>query len=203
MSSREQHFLKINFVVLLLILALIAGVDRAELPSSLLFYPPATPPTPIAGLLTHSFQFLCCLPPIVCLFSYALLCQEASFNNSRQFLLFSGIITGLIAINEIFRIHIILLYFNIPKFLTISVYALAILIYGLAFWRRIGQTYYQILIIALALLTFAITIDLLQINNQGFASLSEGIPKLLSAVNLASYFWDVCFREISAKIKSK
>ncbi len=146
---------------------------------------------------------LCCLPPIVCLFSYALLCQEASFNNSRQFLLFSGIITGLIAINEIFRIHIILLYFNIPKFLTISVYALAILIYGLVFWRRIKQTSYQILIIALALLTFAIAIDFLQIKNQGFASLSEGIPKLLSAVNLASYFWDVCFQEISAKIKSK
>jgi hypothetical protein len=87
--------------------------------------------------------------------------------------------------------------------LTISVYGLAILIYGLAFWRRIGQTYYQILIIALALLTFAITIDLLQINNQGFASLSEGIPKLLSAVNLASYFWDVSFQEISDKIKSQ
>ncbi|MFO0149719.1 MAG: hypothetical protein ACK525_12715 [Microcystis sp.] len=203
MSSRKQHFLKINLVVLLLILALIAGVDRAELPSSLLFYPPATPPTPIAGLLTHSFQLLCCLPPIVCLFSYALLSGETSFSNSRHFLLVSGIITGLFAINEIFRIHIILLYFNIPKFLTISVYALAILIYGLAFWRRIGQTYYQILIIALALLTFAITIDLLQINNQGFASLSEGIPKLLSAVNLASYFWDVSFQEISDKIKSQ
>ncbi len=141
MSSREQHFLKINLVVLLLILALIAGVDRAELPSSLLFYPPATPPTPLAGLLTHSFQFLCCLPPIVCLFSYSLLSRKTSFNNSDNFLLFSGIITGLFAINEIFRIHIILLYFNIPKFLTISVYALAILIYGLAFWRRIRQTY--------------------------------------------------------------
>ena len=203
MSSREQHFLKINLVVLLLILALIAGVDRAELPSSLLFYPPATPPTPIAGLLTHSFQLLCCLPPIVCLFSYALLCQEASFNNSYNFLLFSGIITGLIAINEIFRIHIILLYFNIPKFLTISVYGLAILIYGLVFWRRIKQTSYQILIIALALLTLAITIDFLQIKNLSFASLSEGIPKLLSAVNLASYFGDVCFQEISAKIKSQ
>jgi hypothetical protein len=168
-----------------------------------LFYPPATPPTPIAGLLTHSFQFLCCLPPIVCLFSYALLSRKTSFNNSDNFLFFSGMITGLFAINEIFRIHIILLYFNIPKFLTISVYGLAILIYGLAFWRRIGQTYYQILIIALALLTFAITIDLLQINNQGFASLSEGIPKLLSAVNLASYFWDVSFQEISDKIKSQ
>ena len=203
MSSREQHFLKINLVVLLLVLALIAGVDRAKLNSSLLFYPPATPPTPIAGLLTHSFQLLCCLPPIVCLFSYALLSRKTSFNNSDNFLLFSGIITGLFAINEIFRVHIILLYFNIPKFLTISVYGLAILIYGLAFWRRIGQTYYQILIIALALLTFAITIDLLQINNQGFASLSEGIPKLLSAVNLADYFWDVCFQEISDKIKSQ
>jgi hypothetical protein len=186
-----------------LILALIAGVDRAELPSSLLFYPPATPPTPIAGLLTHSFQLLCCLPPIVCLFSYDLLSRKTSFNNSYNFLLFSGIITGLFAINEIFRIHIILLYFNIPKFLTISVYALAILIYGLVFWRRIKQTSYQILIIALALLTFAIAIDFLQIKNRGFASLSEGIPKLLSAVNLASYFWDVCFQEISAKIKSK
>jgi hypothetical protein len=186
-----------------LILALIAGVDRAKLNSSLLFYPPATPPTPIAGLLTHSFQLLCCFPPIVCLFSYALLSRKASFNNSRQFLLFSGIITGIFAINEIFRIHIILLYFNIPKFLTISVYALAILIYGLVFWRRIRQTSYQILIIALALLTLAIAIDFLQINNRGFASLSEGIPKLLSAVNLASYFWDVCFQEISAQIKSK
>ncbi len=102
-----------------------------------------------------------------------------------------------------FRIHIILLYFNIPKFLTISVYGLAILIYGLAFWRRIRQTYYQILIIALALLTFAIAIDFLQLKNQGFASLSEGIPKLLSAVNLAGYFWDVCFQEISAQIKSQ
>ena len=109
----------------------------------------------------------------------------------------------ILAINEIFRIHIILLYFNIPKFLTISVYGLAILIYGLAFWRRIRQTSYQILIIALALLTLAIAVDLLQINNQGFASLSEGIPKLLSAVNLAGYFWDVCFQEISAQIKSK
>ncbi|AKV68644.1 MULTISPECIES: hypothetical protein [Microcystis] len=203
MSSREQHFLKINLVVLLLILALIAGVDREKLHSSLLFYPPATPPTPLAGLLTHSFQLLCCLPPIVCLFSYTLLSRKASFNNSRHFLLVSGIITGLFAINEIFRIHIILLYFNIPKFLTISVYALAILIYGLAFWRRIRQTYYQILIIALALLTLAIAIDFLQIKNQGFASLSEGIPKLLSAVNLAGYFWDVCFQEISAQIKSQ
>ena len=203
MSSREQHFLKINLVVLLLILALIAGVDRVKLNSSLLFYPPATPPTPIAGLLTHAFQLLCCFPPIICLFSYTLLSRKASFNNSRHFLLVSGIITGIFAINEIFRIHIILLYFNIPKFLTISVYALTILIYGLAFWRQIRQTYYQILIIALALLTFAITIDFLQINNRGFASLSEGIPKLLSAVNLASYFWDVCFQEISAQIKSK
>jgi uncharacterized membrane protein YcaP (DUF421 family) len=87
--------------------------------------------------------------------------------------------------------------------LTISVYALAILIYGLAFWRRIIKTYYQILIIALALLTLAIAIDFLQIKNQGFASLSEGIPKLLSAVNLAGYFWDVCFQEISAQIKSQ
>lgn len=203
MSSRKQHFLKINLVVLLLILALIAGVDRAKLNSSLLFYPPATPPTPIAGLLTHSFQLLCCLPPIVCLFSYALLSPEPIFSNSRHFLLFSGIITGIFAINEIFRIHIILLYFNIPKFLTISVYALAILIYSLVFWRQITQTSHQILILALALLTFAIAVDFIQIKNQGFASLSEGIPKLLSAVNLASYFWDVCFQKISAQIKPK
>lgn len=203
MSSREQYFLKINFVVLLLVLALIAGVDQAKLHPSLLFYPPATPPTPIAGLLTHSFQLLCCFPPIICLFSYALLSAKTNPSNSRQFLLFSGIITGLFALNEIFRIHIILLYFDIPKFLTISVYALGILLYGLAFWRRIGQTYYQIFITALALLTFAIAIDFLQLKNRGFASLSEGIPKLLSAVNLASYFWDVCFQEISAKIKSK
>jgi hypothetical protein len=203
MSSREQYFLKINLVFLVLILALITWAAATGLHPELLFYPPATPPTPIASFLTHSFQMLCFIPPIVCSFSYYLLRSEKRLVERHKFLLFSAIVTGIFAINELYRIHIILLYFNIPKSFTISLYALGIIIYCLVFWQQIRQTSYQVLMIALALLTLAIAVDFLQLKNRNFASLSEGIPKLLSGLNLALYFWDICFQEIAAKMKSK
>jgi hypothetical protein len=201
MSLREHHFLKVNIIVLVLVLALISGVDYANLSPSLLFYPPATPPTPIAGLLTHSFQVLCFVPPIVCSFSYYLLQSWRRLGLQSNFLLFSALVTGVFAVNEIYRVHIILLYFDIPKYLTISFYALGIVAYSLAFWRQIRQTSYQILIIAIGFLALAITIDFLQLRNRGIGSLSEGVPKLLSGVNLVLYFWDVCIQEISNTIK--
>jgi hypothetical protein len=42
----------------------------------------------------------------------------------------------------------------------------------------------------------AILVDFSQLTNQELASLFEGLPKLLSVLNLALYFWIVCKTEV-------
>jgi hypothetical protein len=200
LSPRSKISLAVNLFALYLILGAIALADRSRLPPRWLFFPPATPPAPLAGLLTHTFQLLGCVPSIVCLFTVCVLYSQKKQGKNGLFLLASALVTGIFAINEVYRGHIILLYYGIPKDRTIGVFAIGVILYGLIFWRQIRKTSYAILFGALALLALAIGMDFTRLDNPEFAALAEGIPKLLSGLNFALYFWDLCSREISRAI---
>lgn len=161
-----------------------------------MFLPPPTPLYPGAGLFTHGFQILCSIPPIVCAFSFTLLKTIKPNNRYNQFFLYSAILTTGYLVNGIYRLHIIFLQFGIPKLVTIVCYTIIASLYGLAFRRQIKSTPYTILIASLVLLFIAITVDSLHLEGDGTPSLLEGIPKLLSGLNVALYFWFVCYREV-------
>jgi hypothetical protein len=200
LSPRSKISLAINLFALYLILGAIALADRSRIPSSWLFFPPATPPAPLAGLLTHTFQLLGCVPSIVCLFTVSVLYSQKKHGQNGLFLLASALVTSIFAINEVYRGHIILLYYDIPKDQTIGVFAIGVILYGLIFWRQIRETSYPILLGALALLALAIGMDFARLNHPEWAALAEGIPKLLSGLNFTLYFWDLCSRELSRAI---
>jgi hypothetical protein len=193
---RFRLFLGINIVALYLISGAIALAERSNLPVHFLFLPPATPPAPLAGILTHTFQLFCCVPPVVCLFTIAVLYSCKKRGGKTFFLVGSAFITGVFALNEVYRGHIILLYFAIPKNRTIEMFAIGFILYGLIFWKSIRETSYPILLLAIGLLAVAIGIDAVKIPNIEIASLVEGIPKLASGLNLALYYWEVCRVEI-------
>jgi hypothetical protein len=161
-----------------------------------LFLPPQTPPLPTAGLFTHTFQILCSIPPLICDFSFALLNTIKPQQKSNRFFLASALVTGGFLGNEVYRFHIILLFFKISKLITISVYAGIFLVYLLCFLPKIQRTPYHILLSSLSFLLIAILVDFLRLDNYELASLLEGLPKLLSALNLALYFWIVCKTEV-------
>ncbi len=192
----------VNSLSLLVVVALIVYTKVFGASAGILFEPPVTPQDPSTGLLTHTFQLLCTVPPIICTFTFALLRAIQSPKKLNLFILYSALITGGFLINEIFRIHIILLRAGIPKLVTIVVYATVTLGYGLAFRRKLKSTPYILLLSGIGLLFSAIAVDSLRLSGDGFPSLLEGVPKLFSEINIALYFWYVCYGEILRSLNS-
>lgn len=186
----------LNSLSLFLVIALIFYSQRfGPSVSSLFLHPPFSPYFNVA-ILTHTFQILCSVPPIICGFSFALLNKIQPHSQKNSFLLWSALITTGFLFNEIYRIHIILAIAGIPKLVTILIYAIFLAVYSFTFKRRIQETPYILLLIGIGFLLFGITIDSLKLSGETIPSLLEGIPKLFSEINICLYFWYVCYLEI-------
>jgi hypothetical protein len=186
----------LNSLSFLLVVALIVYAKFWGQSAGLLFLPPFFSPDPDVGFLTHTFQLLCAIPAIVCAFSFGLLQRIRPRCQENIFILCSALLTGGFLLNEIFRIHIILLYSGIPKLITILVYGMIAGVYGLAFKRIIQSTPYLLLLTGIGLLFIAIAVDSLNLSSPTIASLLEGIPKLFSEINIALYYWYVCYQQV-------
>lgn len=186
----------LNSLSLLVVIALIFYSQRfGPSVTSLFLHPPFSPYFNVA-ILTHTFQILCSVPPIICGFSFALLNKIQPDHQKNGFIFWSALITTGFLFNEIYRIHVLLAIAGIPKLLTIFVYAIFLLVYSFTFKPRIQQTPYILLLIGIVLLLIGIMIDSLKLPGETLPSLLEGIPKLFSEINISLYFWYVCYLEI-------
>lgn len=183
--------LALLLVSILIVYAKFFGSSVAEL----FRHPPSSPYFDV-GFLTNTFQILCAVPPVVCIFSFVLLKTIQPRRPENLFILGSALLTAGFLANEIYRIHIILSFAGIPKLFTILVYAIFLVAYACVFWRRIQSTPYLILLTGLGLLFSGITVDSLRLGSAAIPSLLEGIPKLFSEINIALYFWYVCYEDI-------
>jgi len=183
---------RLNLLALFLVLILVVYARLAGPSASLLFRQPDFSPYLSDRLLTHTFQFLCAVPFITCAFSHSLLRLKQSSPALTRWIFWSAFLTGGFLLNEIFRLHIHLRLLGVPKLATVSVYALLALWYGLTFRRTIARTPYLPLLLGVGFLFTGIAMDALRLGNGGLAIFLEGVPKLLSELNIAFYFWKVC-----------
>jgi hypothetical protein len=186
----------LNGLFFLLAIALIFATKLFGSSASLLFTPPTAPASLDDGLLTHTFQILSAASAVACIFSWGLLRKIKSNQIPNSFLFYSAIITTGFLLNEVFRIHIMLLQVGIPKIFTITIYAISVLIYGFSFRRKLLTTPYLWLLTGLGLLFFAIAIDSLHLGGNPIPVFLEGIPKIISQINITIYFWQTCNQEI-------
>ncbi len=185
-----------NSISLLLLILVILYAQKFEPSVQGLFIPPATPRYPTAGLLTHTFEILCSISPVVCGFTFVIVRRINPNNSNNFFLLGSTILTAGFFFNEIYRIHIILQYFDIAKLITIKVYGVILLLYLLLFWKNLRETPYGIMITSLLLIIIAVLIDSFYYYLPIRSLLIEGIPKLFGMINLTLYFCLVCYQTI-------
>lgn len=169
--------------------------------SSLFLQPPFHRDFNVA-LLTHTFQTLCAVPPIVCGFSFALLNAIQPDRKENKFILCSALLTGGFLLNEIYRIHILLSIAGIPKLVTVIVYAICLFLYVLVFKQRLRATPYFLLLTGVGLLFLGITVDSLGLGGDTISVLLEGIPKLFSEINIVLYFWYVCYQQVMRYLHS-
>jgi hypothetical protein len=157
-----------------------------------LFFPPCLATYPGAGFLFLMFQMLFYFSVMICVFSFGLLRTIQPNRPENQFILGSALVTGFFLFNEVFRTHVHLGRAGFPKVTIVIIYAVAAAAYGLTFRRQIKSTPYFLLISGVGLLFLAFFAEALPLKDEVISSLVEGIPKLLSGVNIALYFWFVC-----------
>lgn len=191
-----RTFVWLNGFFLLLMLALIGYAELNGLSVKQLFLHPQVYPNITTASFTRLFQILCAVPPTVCLFTYHLLKTQPSKPTEARFILCSALITGGFLLNEIYRIHIYLAASGIGKPIVILFYTVILILYTVGFRKQLRLTPYPLLLIGLGILFVGIGIDSLQIPNQPLTDFLEGIPKVLSEVNVAFYFWCVCQQSI-------
>ncbi|MDF0555127.1 hypothetical protein [Kamptonema sp. UHCC 0994] len=182
----------LNTLSLLLVVISIILTKSSGLEVSDLFFHPLFYPQPNVAFLTRTFQLLCCVPVIVCAFSYGLLKTFNPPNSEKEFILASAIVTGGFMLNEIYRIHIYLVGMGISKLGVSLFYALVLFSYGWFFRRQLKSTPYGLLLAGVGLLFFAIAVDSQHLKNKITSSLLEGVPKLFSEINIVFYYWCVC-----------
>lgn len=189
-----------SFALLGIMLLALGGRFLGFSPSALVF-PPLVPHSFYLGLLTHVMQVLCVAPPILCLFCSTLLPALKANPIRDRFFTASTFVWGCFWVNETFRVHILLINVGIPKWATISVYGLAVLIYALAFrdWWR--STPYGVFIAAMGLFAWVYAMDAHALGHPR-SDLWEGIPKTFAFLNLALYFGLVCRQEILKSLRA-
>ncbi|MEG4069130.1 hypothetical protein QUA42_17680 [Microcoleus sp. Pol11C2] len=188
----SRFVVRLNCLSLLVVALLIFFTQLSGLKISDLFFQPYFSPHPNVALLTRTFQILCSVPVVVCTFTYGLAKTLKPCPKQNRFILFSALLTGGFLLNQIYRIHIYMIPVGIPKLGVSLLYALLLSSYGWFFRRELQLTPYQILLAGLGLLFCAIGVDSLHLKNKIFSSLLEGVPKLLSEINIAFYYWYVC-----------
>ncbi|MEG4146637.1 hypothetical protein [Microcoleus sp. Pol12B5] len=188
----SRFVVRLNCLSLLLVALLIFFTQLSGLKVSDLFFQPYFSPHPNVALLTRTFQILCCVPVVVCTFTYGLAKTIQPCPNENRFILFSAFLTGGFLLNQTYRIHIYMIAIGIPKLGVSLLYAVILSSYGCFFRRELQLTPYQILLAGLGLLFFAIGVDALHLRNKILSSLLEGVPKLFSEINIAFYYWYVC-----------
>jgi hypothetical protein len=157
-----------------------------------LFLPPCLATYPGAGFFFLGFQMLFYLSVMVCAFTFGLLKIMQPDRPENRFILYSALFTGCFLFNEVFRTHIHLGRAGFPKVTIVIFYTLLASAYGLAFRRQIRSTPYPLLVSGVGLLFAAFLAEALPVKNEIVSSLLEGIPKLLSGINIALYFWFLC-----------
>ncbi len=190
LKSVYPSLLWLNGFMLLLVGAVAVWAMAAGLPAATIFLHPESYSHISIGSLTHLFQILCALPPVVCLFTHQAL--KGFDSSSHRFLLGSALLTAGFLLNEIYRIHIHLGAIGIDKPIVIAAYGVVAMLYLVSFRKQIQATPYPILLIGLGILLVGIVIDSLHLPDQNLTNFLEGIPKLLSQTTVSFYFWTVC-----------
>ncbi|MEG4109787.1 hypothetical protein [Microcoleus sp. S13_C5] len=157
-----------------------------------LFLPPCSATYPGAGFFLLAFKMLFYWSVMVCAFTFGLLRIIQPQRQENRFILYSALFAGCFLFNEVFRTHVHLRRAGFPKVTIVIFYAWVAIAYGLAFRRLISSTPYALLLNGVGLLFVAFFAEALPLKNEIVSSLLEGIPKLLSGINIALYFWFLC-----------
>lgn len=146
------------------------------------------------GLLSNLGVLVWSASVVICLFTYVLLRKGKNAGDLPSFLLYSGLITAVLVLDDFFLLHeTLILSFHVPEVLVFAGYIIAISPYPLKFRRTISKTDFLFLFFAFAFFGLSMAVDVSGIHPRGGTLLEEG-SKFLGIISLFAYYSRVCFQ---------
>ncbi len=169
---------------------------------------------PFVGVVSNIGVLLWCISASICLFSFTLLKKQQNLSRNRRnylapFLLFSGLITSFLLLDDLFLIHesIIPKLLKLPQVLIYSCYVAVIFFWIIKFRRTIMNTEWGILLLAFIFFGVSVFMDILMDesllssdlmgNYDDVYSLIEDACKLFGILSWLAYFARVCFQAMN------
>ena len=149
---------------------------------------------PLTGFGSHLAAMMWCASAVICFFAAALLKLKDRLTHFN-FLIWSGIISAMLFIDDLFMFHeaIFTWYFSIPQSAVYLGYVLFIMAYIYWFRKQILNSEYVLLVVALFFFASSVFGDFV-LAQEGYAYLIEDGLKLFGIVTWLIYFFRVAMR---------
>lgn len=152
------------------------------------------------GLFSNIGILLWCSAATVCLFSYEILKQNSRSRELSNFLLFSGLLTAFLTLDDLLMLHemVIPVYLRIKESWIYLSYILMVLFVFVKSINVIKKTEFIILFAAVAFFALSIVSD--RLYESYFVSTMEEISKLIGITTWLTYLTRLCVQEISNRL---
>lgn len=138
---------------------------------------------------------------VLCFFSYYLLRKKETLGKIPSFLLFSGLLTTLLLLDDLFLFHEALLQFlmkpiHVDEKITFSIYGLLAVALFVKFRGIIPETDYLFLLLAFVFFGVSLFVDLWVGELMDDSYFIEEVPKLYGIISWFGYYSVVSYRAI-------
>lgn len=148
---------------------------------------------PFIGFISNIGILLWCSTSAICLFTWVIH-KEHGDKETAQFLMYSGLLTLLLLIDDLFMFHeeIIPDYLHIPEKGVYLGYLILVTIYLVRFKERILKSNYPVLLIAFIFFALSVLSDVF-LPQKGFEFLVEDGFKIFGIATWFIFFFTTCF----------
>ena len=134
----------------------------------------------------------------VCLFAAAAIRPQAGPQKDRKYLASAGVLTGMLAFDDVFMGHEALYpkLLGIPELATVAIYAALVAIFLWKFRRPILRMAPELLVISLVAFALSVATDLIVSDQTSWRVLVEDGSKLVGISFWTTYFWWSALRTV-------
>ncbi|MFI5217943.1 MAG: hypothetical protein ACHQNT_00545 [Bacteroidia bacterium] len=149
------------------------------------------------GFFSNIGILLWCASAAICFFTRGIIPKANATGTIRAFLFYSGLVTSLLMLDDLFLLHESALpdYIGIPEKGVYVIYGNILLLYLFVFRSTILKTEYLLLALAFALIGISTVVDLLPMPIPEDSFLEDAV-KLFGIVSWFIYFLRGCYAEL-------
>ncbi|MGB6647734.1 MAG: hypothetical protein WBG01_04260, partial [Bacteroidota bacterium] len=143
------------------------------------------------GSISNLGILLWCATATICFFTAALIGKSEEASKTRSFLLFGGLLTTLLCLDDLFMLHEFVFprYFHWKQGIIVLSYGLLLLAYLWSFRKRVLDSHFLLLVLASGFFGVSVLVDRLpEYLLPGFYYLVEDGSKLLGIVSWFAYY---------------